>query len=73
MRDHLKTAHKIICTCISLTIADGERALSCMQLSYIWINKVTILFITVIFNTQDGTDSICIISYAEMVSNNAIL
>jgi hypothetical protein len=63
----------IICTCISLTTTDGERALSCMQLSYIWINKVIILFTTVIFITQDGTNSICIISYAEMVSNKAVL
>lgn len=43
-----------------------------MQLSFIWINKVTILLTTVRFNTQAGTDSTYIISYAELVSNTAI-
>jgi hypothetical protein len=68
----LHTKLNIFYTCISLTIADCEREFSCMQLSYIWINTI-ILFTTVRFNTQDGTYSIYIISYAEMVSNKAIL
>lgn len=61
------------CKCISLKIADCERALSCMQLSYIWINKVTVLLTTVRFNKQAGTDCTYIISYAELVSYTVIL
>lgn len=43
-----------------------------MQLPFIYINKVTIILTTVRYNTQAGTDSIYIISYAELVSNTAI-
>jgi hypothetical protein len=75
MGNYLKIAQKIniFCRGISLKIADCERALSCMQLYYIWINKITILLTTVQFNTQAGTDCTYIISYAELVSYTVIL
>ena len=44
-----------------------------MQLSYIWINKVTILLTTLRYNSQVGTDSTYITSYAELVSYTVIL